>query len=308
MTGTPRLVLELSLPRCGTTSLMRLMRGFAHVATYGEVFHPTEFWVTGPEARAVFGAEMPPEALHDRLRADPVWGLERILGHAAGLGRRYAEFKLFPHHLRTGQIERVVARFRPVGFVMHRAPVDIYISHKKQTVTGAWEGVSTSHIRPELDAREFLRWRWRQQYHLQMGRRILERAGVPIVILSYEELYGPGAAPPEETLAAAFRAAGVELGPFDPGVERLRRQDETADRARKVLNWEAFSGAVERASGRDALERFDVMGRRAVVDILRLMETSVPRGLIRNASRLLRVSAVPVAAPARVEGEAPRRD
>jgi hypothetical protein len=308
MSPSAQLILEVSLPRSGTTSLMRLMRGFEHVATYGEVFHTSRFWVTGPEAEAVFATEMAPGALHTRLRSDPVWGLERILEHAAATGKSYAEFKLSPHHLHLRQIERIIARFRPIGFVMHRAPVDIYISHKKQTVSGAWEATPTTHIVPELDAKEFLRWRWRQQYHLQMGHRLLERARVPIVTLRYEDLYGPDRPAPETQIKEAFAAQGADFGTFDATVERLQRQDTTDDRAAKVLNWAAFSKAITEAAGPDALERFDLIGSRFAVDGLRMIEKTAPRGLIQRAARLLKTSSVAVKAPEQIDRRGPAKD
>ena len=76
-----KLIIEVSLPRCGTTSLMRLMRGFENVTTYGEVFHNTPFWVSGPEAESVWrwGSVHGGASQHDPHEPF-VWALEADLG------------------------------------------------------------------------------------------------------------------------------------------------------------------------------------------------------------------------------------
>jgi hypothetical protein len=297
-----RLILEISGPRMGSTNLRRHLSAFAKVEALGEFFNPKAGPPEGPSedlcqdisaAMAARGLPRPsdPRALGRLAVAHPLDAVSAALDACARRGTPLAVLKLAPGHLPSQAVRRIVQRFHPFGIVLHRAPIDQFISREKALSLRAWEAVDTTALRPDIRPPAFRAWRWRQENHLRMGLHLLRRYGCPHLVFRYEEVYADPART-GETLARAFREAGFDLGARSGRVAELPRQDRARSRADKVGNWAAFEAGLSRGRSVD-LERYDVEGSGLLLDAQMAAERLLPRAMLRGVAKRLRISGMP---------------
>lgn len=66
--------------------------------------------------------------------------------------------KIFPQHLSTSTLERLIKDFQPSIIFLRRNHLDRFVSHKKANASGKWHTASTSEIEVNLDPKEFSRF------------------------------------------------------------------------------------------------------------------------------------------------------
>lgn len=298
------LVVEISGPRVGSTSFRKKLQAFPNVAAFGELFNPT----AGPiglgfpehlllpftEEAKDRGIQMEPNyrALNACIAKDPIGAVDIALAASTKQGFDMVVLKLAPGHLETRNFIEIVRRFRPIGAILYRSPIDQFISREKAFKTKAWKEVDTTELRPIISAKAFLAWRWRQQHHLQMGRYIFERERRPYFVLSYEELY-EREADPIQLLRTRFGTVGIALGEADAVADDLPKQDRSKSHADKVANWRDFEKDVENIGGKTKFDTLDLKGNPLRLRAHLFAETTLPWHILRRLAGLAGVSGMP---------------
>jgi hypothetical protein len=292
-----RLILEILGPRMGSTNLSRHLEAFEKVEALGEFFNPgyplpEDLVADVSDAMAAQGL---PRAGSRRRQAEiaqahPLEAVDAAIGVCLERGTPHPVLKLAPGHLSGPDTARLVRRFRPYGIVLHRAPIDQFISRKKALSLRTWRSVDTTAIRPTLDPKAFRAWRWRQENHLRLGTYLLRKHGHSSLIFRYEEIY---ADPTRigDLLARSFGEAGLDLGRRGE-VDELPRQDKAATRDDKVSNWDAFK--ADMGTGRTVdMESYDVEGSPLPSNAQLLLERVLPKSTLQGVARQLGLSGMP---------------
>ncbi len=241
------LIIVVSSARAGSTNLRRVLQSFDAVETFGEAFNPTggmdqdrirlvgEFMGTDPTDIDKARAEM-----REWMRRDPVRACRKFLEYSDSHGGRFVEFKALPGHLSAPHFEAVLREFRPIGIFLYRTPIDVFISLEKAKTLGRYRRVDTTDVKPEISARGFMTWKFKQQNHYQMAAYLFRKSGLRTLPISYEDMYADTRSPCAY-VQDRMKEVGVDLGSYvEDGSQMMNRQDRTSERAQKVANWDAF--------------------------------------------------------------------
>jgi hypothetical protein len=282
----------------GSTNLRRHLQAFERVEALGELFRPAfpvaeDLVEDIAEAMAARGLRRP-EGRADLtavLQSDPIEGIEAALDACVRRGTPHPVLKLGMSHLSAPDMDRFIRHFRPFGMILHRAPIDQFISREKAVSVKTWFEVDTTQLKPEISPAAFRAFHARQQNHLCMGLHLLRKHDCPSVAFAYDDLYAhPGSI--HERLRASFAGAGVDLGTHRGRVDEMPRQDRAASRRDKVRNWDAFE--ADMAAGRTVdMEVYDLEGSPLLLEAQPLSERLLPRGVLSGIARRLGISGMP---------------
>jgi hypothetical protein len=295
---TQRLILEISGPRMGSTNLRQHLSAFDRVEALGELFLPDfplaeDLMADVAEAMAARGLRRPADraALAEVLRADPIEGIEAALDACVRRGTPHPVLKLGMSHLSAPQMDQLIRHFRPFGMVLHRAPIDQFISREKAVSVRTWFRRDTTGIKPRITPASFRGFRARQENHLRMGLHLLRRHGCPHLVFVYEDLYAQPARV-HELLARRFEEAGFDLGAHQGWVSEMPRQDNSPSRAGKVENWDVFLAGMGKGPPVD-MERYRIEGSSVLMNAQILAERLLPRSALRGLARRIGISGMP---------------
>jgi hypothetical protein len=296
----PRLILEISGPRLGSTSFRRKLTSFGSFVTFGELFHQgqdahAENLAYLRKAYQQNGHNPGTEDIEIRrlARANPKNAIDRALDVAKAQGVSFAVIKIAPSHLRANELNEIIRQYDCIGIILVRAPIDQYISRQKALELNVWKNVDTTAIRPTISSKAFRSARRRLQNHFRMAVYLLERWQRTKIVISYEDLYNQ-----ENDTMEVLRAALAPLQiPLPKGlvpVDDLRRQDAEKDRSKKVANWDTFIAEIEEQRALTELETFDLHSQPIMMRAQMLAETLLPEDALRWLARKLGVSGMPV--------------
>ncbi|WP_068116086.1 hypothetical protein [Tropicimonas marinistellae] len=212
--------------RTGSNYLEETLNLFPSLQCHGEAFNP-EF-VGQPGWRDLFGLD---KATRD---ADPLEMLRRISQNSEGLGG----FRFFHDH-DTRVLDKVLADPRIAKIILHRNPLDAYVSLKIAVATGQWRLTDATHrksARVRFDPAEFEATFARQQEFRNRVRRALQVSGQTAFELSYEDT---GHLDVVNGLAAFLG----ETHKLDALSNRLKRQNP-APLSEKVENFTEMQAAL----------------------------------------------------------------
>jgi hypothetical protein len=244
----------IAAPRTGTNHLCEVLRNFADLASYLEIFElngahgvEPEVW---PLLRQLTGVEFTNNR-DPRLVAfaheQPAAWLDALDTAARDRGKRLMSFKFFRHHLPPETIEREIMP-RPGMRVMMvvRRQIDSYVSWRKAVELGKWQGVDTTGMRLELDPEKFTEWLDAQERWYDHWRGYLNRRFLPCPVLRYESDIDHQ---PAEAILRRFAACAAQVGitlrpPAAASIAGLQRQDRARNIGDKVRNWTEFSREV----------------------------------------------------------------
>ena len=243
----------ITAPRTGTNHLSEILRNFGEVAPYREVFesdgvHGTDSR-TWPTIRARTGIDFinhKDKRLIDFAHAEPAVLLEALEAAAISQGKRVISFKLFRNNLPVDRIEQQIMTRPGLRIILVvRKQIDSYISWRKATTLGIWQGADTTGMPLELDADRFQGWLVQQEQWFAHWKSWFERRFMPVPVLRYETDIDQ---PVERTLKRfATAAAQVGITLRVPSVvthQGLERQDRAKALADKVGNWAEFSREI----------------------------------------------------------------
>jgi hypothetical protein len=234
---------------------------FHHTTSYGgfEHFHSYRDWFS---ARIGLPADLDgaerDAAISAWTHAHPRETVQALLDFAAEEGKAYAMFQVFPGHLMTWQLDRIIGKFRPEVVLLTRTPLDAYVSLQKANALKRWMKADTTGVRVRLDPDDFVAWHdkvsafYRFAIHSCLGHGLHPR------IIRYDDLY-KAQATPQEVLESIFRQMGIELQARE--VKGLKVQDRGGDVHESIENRSAFLSALWEAGKAHMLYQFELFGR-----------------------------------------------
>jgi hypothetical protein len=245
-------ILLFAIPRTGSTNLARVMSGFSDVLSFEEVFHNEALYV-GNQNQGAFSNYLKANGLEfDDIYDRRVVGFfKHNLGRAFNLMGGYAAEKgctqfsvqIFLGHLPSYSIRRLLERRRMPSIVLHRNPIDSFISNVKAAVMEKFEHVDTTDLQVTLNAQRYVDWYNRHAQFYGMVLYYLQKTETPYVVMKYDDIYQDGQPHLSEQLRDKLGGIGVSLGEFH-GAKELTKQDRSSDYAKKVANWDEFEGKL----------------------------------------------------------------
>jgi len=244
----------IAAPRTGTNHLCEVLKNFADLAPYLDLFEPNGTHGVEPGAwpllRRLTGidfADNRDPRLIAFVHEHPSAWLDVLEIAAKDKGKRVMSYKLFHHHMPCETVEReIMPRQGMRAMMVVRRQIDSYVSWRKAVELGKWQGVDTTGMRLDLDAGRFAEWLDAQERWYDHWRNYLNRRFLPCPVLRYESDIDRQ---PAEAVLRRFAAAAAQLGitlrpPGTVTVGGLERQDRARNIGDKVSNWTEFSREV----------------------------------------------------------------
>jgi LPS sulfotransferase NodH len=243
----------ITAPRTGTNHLSEMLRNFEEVAPYREVFesdgvHGTD-GRTWPLLRQLTGVDFinhKDKRLIGFAHEQPAALLDALEAAARSQGKRVMSFKLFRNNLPPEVVEQqIMTRPGLRALLIVRKQIDSYISWRKATTLGTWQGADTTGMPLTLDADRFQGWLIQQEQWYAHWKNWLERRFMPIPVLRYETDIDQ----PVERALKRFAMAAAQVGitlrpPVAATCVGLERQDKAKSLVDKVSNWAEFSREI----------------------------------------------------------------
>lgn len=258
MTTEKTIVVLLGFPRSGSNHFLSVLSGFSSVSAGSEVFN---WWAssvhdfkepasiteakfqhlidsldlkispaegkTGPD-RFAFSDDLK-RAMHQRPK-------ETVRALAAFDDAPVYAFKIFPQHLRTGRVRKILQLPNTLVCTLRRSPIDSFISWKKKNLVRAFANRDTSDVKVVLDAVEFA--------DFLDGRKdwidFIGSIGNPTVHFSYDAISGLKNEDLAKMQEIQFSKVDVSLGQYQGNHARFRKQDTAPDWRLKIENAEEF--------------------------------------------------------------------
>ncbi len=243
----------ITAPRTGTNHLSEILRNFNEVAPYREVFesdgvHGTDSrtWPLLRERTGIDFINHKDKRLIGFARERPAELLDALEAAARSEGKRVISFKIFNNNLPLELIERqIMPRHGLRVILIVRKQIDSYISWRKATTLGIWQGADTTGLPLTLDADRFQGWLIQQEQWYAHWKSWLERRFMPVPVLHYETDIDQ----PVERVLKRFAVAAAQVGitlraPAAIAYPGLERQDKARSLADKVSNWAEFSREI----------------------------------------------------------------
>jgi len=267
------LLLQIGVPRAGTTNFVRLLNSFPDVLAIGEIFHPKSMYFDGSSYTDTLVDELRRQPFVNRIadngvadavtarfaRRHPDTIIDTLHDFCRTYDKRFLCFKLFPAHLSRIQTVRLIKKYKPFVIFSIRNPLDTFISLSKARSIGRWSGADTSQVLPALDVDEFLSWHHTNRQFLRLVYGAAQRYAAGTTEITYQEMY-EGGAEPIIVIQRKLTALGVELGSAGP-IQTLPRQDRNDHSSTKVKNWDAFVAEAARRGVMSSFGSFDYTGR-----------------------------------------------
>ncbi|MEM7142579.1 MAG: hypothetical protein AAF548_16270 [Actinomycetota bacterium] len=239
-----REIVMIAVPRSGTNFLCECIADFPSVLGLFEIFNP----------RGVFGAknaglltalndilgtryaEVSEPELVARFRDDPLEAATKVRAAAAARGFAHVSYKIFPGQVDDENLVRLLSdRSRTVLFLARRR-LDTYISYVKARELDVWKSESTEALLPHIDATEFMKWSKRTEAWYARAKEIVDEAGTPHRVLSYEDDVSLPKDAVVAGLSMTFSDLGLDVGAANAAGVRFRRQDRQVGPFKKIAN------------------------------------------------------------------------
>ncbi|MEZ5245692.1 MAG: hypothetical protein R2707_11380 [Acidimicrobiales bacterium] len=246
-------IINISVPRTGSSHLVNHLRAFTGLRVFGEVFNPNQcFSLKSGHFDHIaerWGTRLSP-AIDDPdtvawVRAHPTETLEVLRHFARG---RATVVKLFPGHLdRAFVTDSLLPDDDVVALVLLRRVIDSYASAEKARRTRRWRTADTTDLRVEANFDHFVGWsKYQQRWYLDC-RDAIAGADRPLNILRYDEHIDRDTGQLLDGLEAMLRANDIDPGPRKEIPWVTPKQDTTRDPGRKFTNWSEFEARLDDA-------------------------------------------------------------
>lgn len=252
----------VAAPRTGTNYLLNLLHFDPEFKIFHEIFHPEEAYGLDPISIKFLLARIKtstsystPKELTRIVRAQPEATFDALIDSSEAAGAKTMVFKVFPGHLHGDGVRKLMKRADAVLFVK-RPVIDTYISVVKALKVGAYFGVDTTDLRPELDPIYFQEWYgWTQSWYLDTALAWMSQNGSSeLPVIRFQEFTG-GKSDAENFSALqsllSIRCAIDLHAPLAPIAGAISRQDRGGTLSERVRNLDAFFSSI----GTDQLRR-----------------------------------------------------
>jgi len=234
-----RIVTIVSYPRTGSSLLLRLIRPLG-VCALLEIFHPLEAVAKQHIADKFYGNTFHEVAAnYDRneVIADIDDFLDTILDAGRCLNSQIITFKIFPGHLHSDSLDRLLRRSSAVLF-HSRNKLHSYISDLIATDIQCWGTRNTSDIYPEFDAVSFLSYLKMTHGYLSNAYSLATDRRLPMLFSSYEGLRSLDNTSCQQFYVAEIfsHILGKDISPLSKPINLPIQQDQRSMATEKISN------------------------------------------------------------------------
>jgi hypothetical protein len=233
--------------RTGSSFLCDCLRSFPDALSLREIYNPSGTSGSGGVIPAL--ARRSGQAfsgwrdkkLIEWARSDPMRHWAMLAAIARAKGKTLLSFKVFDKHLPASQVGAMLAARRPAVLFLVRNRLDVYISARKAGVSSKWAKADTTDIGLTITTAEFLRWceRIDSWYGDVLGH--VMTAGLPFLVLRYEDHVSGDPSRVTQVLAEAFGELGIATRrPVAALPSRYIRQDRAPTTFDKIANGDAI--------------------------------------------------------------------
>jgi hypothetical protein len=266
-----KLFLLVSDRRSGTNNLVFMLGQYPEFLAAGEIFHhQTSYggftffqeYLDFLGARIPLGPDLAPEARDAAITGfthdHPIRTVETLLDFARAKDRAYCLFTVFPGHLRSYQIDRIVGRFRPDVLLLLRTPLEAYVSLQKANTLKTWIFADTTGMRVAIDPEDYLAWHKKVSGFYRFTIFACLARGLTPRIIHYDELYKARQSP-QRVMETMFLQMGIRLARDE--IDSLRVQDKSNSVFDTIENYDAFFAHLSEAGQAHTIAQFDLFGR-----------------------------------------------
>ncbi len=235
-----KIILLLSMARCGTNYLTSLMHRFKNMNANAEVFHKHNIHCNA-EILKRLKQNFNDEKLRDLIDNDPVNYLKKIKDVVE---EDYIFFKMFDAHFdRVINDNNIKNFFEEISLVVivNRNPLDIFISKKKADKIKKWSQVDTSNVKIDFDVNEYQSFLKRKQSWFEEINRIVNEYNIPYIKLDYETLLKKSDSDNIKYFANKFCRNKMNLSSYSLPVDTIKhfKQDKSKNLCEKIENYDS---------------------------------------------------------------------
>jgi hypothetical protein len=243
-----RFVCILGTGRTGSSHLIQLLQNCSELNVKGELFHIRSMARLTASDQAKLREESKGEiadakTLCEWRRRHPRRTLDALYENG---NRRPLVFKLFQGHLAKEAVAGDILSRPDIGYILlHRRPIDSYISRMKAGAVRRHEKIDTTAIKPELEPKRFIYWarplkEWYEWLENEINRRAL-----PCYPICFERhIENRTAVETFSELHKRLEALGCPLAPIARKMQGYERQDGEPDFRNRVANWPEFEAEL----------------------------------------------------------------
>lgn len=249
----PRILL-ISQKRCGTNWLMELIGALPKTICFRDVFNPGGAFGLKPGRNAAAAAiaehldlpileERDPDLI-DFVRTEPELFLRFVEAAIQRKGCCWCGATIFDGHLSPQQFRSVISAKGTLVVLLKRRNLDRAISLKKARLTGAWKGLDTSEIRPEVTWQDVDNAIQESKSWFDFVEDCLQVNEIPFVELRYEDHVLEG--PEHVLLHLASHTSNFPWAEGEPvPIPSIQAQDLTRDVFERISNGAELKKALQ---------------------------------------------------------------
>ena len=182
-----KIILLLSMARCGTNYLTSLMHRFKNINANAEIFHKHNIHCNA-EILMKLKQNLNDEELRDLIDNDPLNYIRKIKDV---VDEDYIFFKMFDSHFyRVINDDNIKNFLKEISLVLivDRNPLDIFISKKKADKIKKWSQVDTSNVKIDFDINEYKSFLNRKHTWFDKIDKMIQESNIPTIKLNYETI------------------------------------------------------------------------------------------------------------------------
>ncbi|MCB1539590.1 MAG: hypothetical protein KDJ25_01690 [Rhodoblastus sp.] len=259
-----KLAIIFGTPRCGSNFFLSACKRLEDLTTYGEMYHhqtpfpfcggleaDNEFRVALLRRLAAKHPEIVPEweiaaESNERSNIDsllvtishqyPGKFLNTFLSMA---DKKNVIFKIFPNHLKAGQMLRIIKWCDPHVLLMTRNPLDTFISAQKAAVLNNYANIDTTDLKIDFDLEAYFAYKASLQAYYDMITDYCVETNRGIRHVDYDSIHAGNDVNSHEyirQLVSMVFAEDLKYRNSDIPPVSFRKQDRSSDLNQKVKN------------------------------------------------------------------------
>lgn len=236
-----KIILLLSMARCGTNYLTSLMHRFKNINANAEIFHKHNIHCN-EEILTKLKQTLNDEELRDLIDNDPIDYIRKIKNV---VDEDYIFFKMFDSHfyrvINDNNIKNFLKELSLV-IVVDRNPLDIFISKKKADKIKKWSQVDTSNVKIDFDINEYKSFLNRKHTWFDKIDKMIHELDIPSIKLNYETISEKSDSDNIKYFANEFSKNKMHLSSYSLPVHNVKhfKQDKSKNLCEKIENYDSI--------------------------------------------------------------------
>jgi hypothetical protein len=236
-----KIILLLSMARCGTNYLTSLMHRFKNINANAEIFHKHNIHCN-TEILTKLKQNLNDKELRDLIDNDPLNYIRKIKDV---VDEDYIFFKMFDSHFyRVINDDNIKNFLKEISLVLivDRNPLDIFISKKKADKIKKWSQVDTSSVKIDFEIKEYESFLNRKQTWFDKIDKMIHESNIPTLKLNYETISEKSDSDNIKYFANEFSNNKMNLSFYSLPVDNVKhfKQDKSKNLCEKIENYDSI--------------------------------------------------------------------